>query len=74
MSIKLSFFKDLLFPKKKNAITETTKSTLKEAQIIVANRTSEKPFVDVTTGKSYKTESALRGVITRRKNKNLKSR
>lgn len=73
MGIKLSFFKDLLFPKKKNTITETTKVTIKEAQIVVANRTAEKPFVDTETGKSYKTAGALRGAITRRKNKKKKS-
>lgn len=73
MSIKLSFLKDLLNPKKKNIITETSKETLKEAQVIVANRTNDKPFVDIKTGKSYKTESAMKGAITRRKNKKKKT-
>lgn len=70
MNTKLDFLQDLLKSKPKNqTITESSKKAINDAQIIIANRTDDKPFVDVETGKSYKTESAMKGAITRRTNK-----
>jgi len=66
---------DWLFGKAEE-IEETAEKLVEKVDIAVETKKEEKAekFVDSETGKSYKTAGALKGAITRRKNKMKKSK